>query len=221
MADLTVIKKQVIDLLNAGTYTAGVRTYSATSGDEDFLDEAIARAITEAKYIAGEKVCAAEDSTLKSAFLIADQAITHGAMIPTHYGNILNVKITPFSGATFTIRGARRSAAQIDAYRDNVNSMYDSVAHNAADTGLGATVPSSLAGLYSEENNLFEFTGFSATISYYDFTSTDLANYPASLEVPITHLAVGLLGKDGTVSEKFSEHLNIGLMLLGETVNKK
>ncbi len=222
MADLTTIKKQINAILGTAEDTAGVKQYSAVSGDEDFLDGFIARAIEEAKIIVAERVCQSDNSTLKSVFIQANQSITHGALIPTHYGNIFNVKIVPYSGAgASAIRGQKRSAELISAYRNNFDNVYGQTAHNAADEAFETAIPSQLAGFYSDEHNLFEFTGHTATINFADFTNVALTAYPTSLEVPITHIAVGLLAKDGSVSDKFNEHFNIGLGLLGDVVADK
>ena len=221
MADLTTIKKQVVDLINANPFdTDGVKEYSATSGDEDFLDEAIARAIDEAKIIVAERVCLSDSSTLKSAFVQTNQAITNGAMLPTHYGNIFNIKIVPYDGAE-AVRGERRTPNIISSFRQNPDKIYGQFNHNEEDTTFENPTPSQLAGFYSDDNNQFEFTGYSATINYADFTNIDLEDYPVSLEVPITHVAVGLLAKDGSVSNKFGEHLQIGLSLIGDVVTEK
>lgn len=218
MADIAKITKQVIDLLNANEFNgSGVKQYSVDSGDEDFLDEAIARAIEEAKIIVAERVCLSDNSTLKSAFVQANQAITHGALIPTHYGNIFNVKIVPYSGAE-AMRGQKRTPLIINAFRRNPDNMYGTVAHDEEDSAFEAGTPSQLAGFYSDADNLFEFTGYTATINYADFTNTALTSYPVSLEVPITHIAVGLLAKDGSVSNKFGEHMGIGMALLGDVI---
>jgi hypothetical protein len=222
MADLTKITKQVLDLLNANSYdSGGVKEYSATSGDEDFLDGAVARAIEEAKIIAAERICLSDNSTLKTPFIQSDEDIEHGDLIPIHYGNVFNVKITPYSGATNVIRGQKRTSAQIGDYRSNPDNMYGQIAHDEEDTTFENPTPSQLAGFYSDEHNLFEFTGESATISYADFTNVALSSYPVSLEVPITHIAVGLLAKDGSVSNKFGEHMQIGLGLLGDVIADK
>lgn len=221
MADITKITKQVIDLLNANSYDgSGVKEYGTTSGDEDFLDGAIARAIEEAKIITAERVCLADNSTLKSAFVQANQSINHGSLIPTHYGNIFNVNIVPYSGGT-AMRGERRTSQIINAFRRNPDNIYGQTAHDEEDAGFESGTPSQLAGFYSDDDNLFEFTGYSATINYADFTNVALASYPTSLEVPITHIAVGLLAKDGTVSDKFGEHMGIGMALLGDVIAEK
>jgi hypothetical protein len=221
MADVTKITKQVIDLLNANEFdVSGVKQYSALSEDEDFLDGAIARAIEEAKIIVAERVCLSDNSTLKTPLIQSNQAVTHGALIPIHYGNIFNVKIVPYTGAD-AMRGQKRNANLINSYRRNPDNMYGQIAHNAADTTFDNPTQSQLAGFYSDEHNLFEFTGESATISYADFTNTALTAYPTSLEVPFTHIAVGLLAKDGTVSNKFGEHLGIGMALLGDVIADK
>lgn len=218
MADLTTIKKQVIDLLNANEHSGGAKVYSANSGDEDFLSDAISRAIDEAKTIVAERICKSE-SGLKSAFA-QTQSITNGAQLPTHYGSIFNVKITPFDGASFTLKGQKRHSDLINSYRANPDEVYGEIAHDEEDTNMGDNVPSHLAGFYSDEDNQFEFTGHSATISYFDFTNVNLSSYPTSLEVPITHIAVGLMAKDGTVSDKFNEHMGIGLGLLGDAMKE-
>ncbi len=221
MADLDKIKKQVIDILNANEFDEdGVKQYSATSGDEDFLDGAISRAIEEAKIIAAERVCLSDNSTLKTPFILSNQAITHGSLIPIHYGNIFNIKIVPYSGAD-AIRGQKRTSLIINSFRQNPDNINGQFNHNEEDTSFENPTPSQLSGFYSEEHNLFEFTGESATINYADFTNTALTAYPTSLEVPITHIAVGLLAKDGSVSNKFGEHLQIGLGLLGDVIVEK
>lgn len=219
MADLDKIKKQVIDLLNANEFdVSGVKQYSTTSGDEDFLDESIARAITEAQTIVAERICLSDNSTLKTPFILSNQAITHGSLIPVHYGNVFNIKITPYDGASFTLRGQKRNPELISSYRANPDNIYGEFGHDEEDEANNS--PSQLAGFYSDEHNLFEFTGESATISYADI-NISITNFPTSLEVPITHIAVGLLAKDGSVSNKFGEHMAIGLGLLGDTIADK
>lgn len=218
MAEINKITKQVIDLLNANSYDgSGVKQYSTTSGDEDFLIDAISRAIEEARIIVSEKICLAENSTLKQVFTQSNQAIAHGALIPTHYGQIFNIKIVPYDGAD-PMEGQKRNSSLINSYRRNPDNIYGQTAHDEADESFETPVPSQLAGFYSDDHNLFEFTGDSATISYTDFTNVALASYPVSLEVPITHIAVGVMAKDGTVSDKFGEHLNLGLSLLGDVI---
>lgn len=221
MADVTKIKSQIIALLGIGEKAAGANVYSGNIGDGDWTSGEIDRAIEEAKMIVGEELSRAKNPKLRTAFLQTDQTITNGAPVPNHFGEISKVEIVPYSGATYNLTGKRASAQEIASYRANPNNVHSETNHNASGSIYGKTFPSDLAGKYATDEDIFTFTGFSATITYADPTSVAIASFPVSTEVPITHLAVGILGKDGTVSEKFAEHYQIGMERLGSAMREE
>lgn len=220
MATLATIKTQVIALLSIGTRTNGVKDYSSAIGDGDWTSGQIERGISEAQIIVAEYVCRAKNPSLRGAFLQTDQAITNGASIPNHYGEISNVKIIPYDGAN-ALKGVRESSERVASYIANNGFIHSEVAHNAPEKVYGVEYPASTAGRYAIDEDIFTFTGYSATISYADINGVDLADYPATLEVPITHIAIGLLAQDGTVSEKFGEHMQIGMSILQGVVQNE
>jgi hypothetical protein len=219
MADVVKIKDQIKAILGVSQITAGVKVYSSTVvGDADWLNGEIDRAIVEAQYIVAEAFCRATNPKLRSAFL-QTATPTSGDAIPNHYGEISKIAIVPYSGAA-ALKGVRKSAAEIASYRANISKIHSAVDHNVSEDVFGATYPSCISGQYAIDEDIFTFTGFSATYKYADFSSTALSSYPVSSEVPITHIAIGLLAKDGTISEKFGEHLQIGMSVLNEVATE-
>ncbi len=214
--DLIRVKKQVISLIGANERDAisGLRVYSGNSGDEAFLSAEIDTAISYALLEVMAAVCGTDGSPLRGAF-VTNTAVNHGEPLPQHYGTPGVPKITPFTGATFTISGVRKSVEEISSYRNNPivfgsKRLYSDFNHNQNANGQA----SSLAGYYSIVEGVLYYTGQSAVIplAVFDESSEDLL--PDSVEPTIAALAVGNLAKDGTISEKFSEWFQRGEMQL-------
>lgn len=213
MADVVKIKDQIKAILGISEEAAGVKVYSSTVlGDADWLNGEIDRGIVEAQYIVAEEYCRATNPKLRSAFL-QTATPTSGNPLPNHYGEISKIAVVPYSGGT-ALKAVLKSAAEIASYRANPGSLHSAVAHNASEEIFGNTYPSCISAFYAIDEDIFTFTGFSASFQYADFTGVDLDDYPVSSEVPITHIAVGVLAKDGTISEKFAEHYQIGMNIL-------
>lgn len=183
--DLTVLTKRVVSALNAAT----AATYTTTIAD----DRRSAGEITDAILAADADVCSAICESATNgyrALFMSEVVVTHGQELDEAIGPIGRPLIQPYSGADY-VRGVQRSADDIDSYRANTNSLYDSVAHNV--TG------SSLAGYYDFDpiSRVFSFTGFAAKVSLAVFVKTAACQAPVAYENAVYGIALLSLPKEG------------------------
>lgn len=211
---LDTTKKQAIALLNLSVRdTAGVPAYSTATGDNTYsageLDRAGQSAATEIM-----RAIAETDGHPNRGLFTDPTALTHEGLLPAHLGSIGVPRITPYSGAGYTIIGKRKSVEEISAYRHNPNNMYSTTAHNAA-ASLGGH--SKLAGFYAVDGETFYFTGFSAVSDLANFDESDYVSIPEYYYPTAIALQIANLKKDGDASDIFSyyeKQAMLGLQLI-------
>jgi hypothetical protein len=155
-ADETRVRMRVTEILNL----CAPSTYSTTISDRNKTRNTLA--IADFVVEAGLEICRAiaeRPNEFRSAFLATSSPITaSGDPLPAHIGPLDSVRITPYTGATYTIEGARRDRDRVEAWRLNPSKVYDPKNHN--------TAGSTLAGFYDVWEDKFYFTGESAVIKY-------------------------------------------------------
>lgn len=203
--NLDTCKSQVVSLLNANTRTNGVASYATTVGDLGWLAEEIDTAVDGAAMAVLQAACEGVHPARQG--FIVNTSVTHGSALPLHYGAIGVPVITPYSGASFTLQGVRKSVDDISAYRINESNIYGTVAHNAAN----GTKASQLAGYYAHVNGIFYFTGYSCVVPLAILTRASITSVPDVFEPTIIKLAMGNLAKDGANSDNFSYFGTLGL----------
>jgi hypothetical protein len=205
--DATVIKKQVIAQLGLSVRdSATVPTYSTALGDTTYATEELDRAIASAMTTIMQAICETEGHPLRGLFT-SSTALTHEAQLPTHYGPIGVPRITPYSGATYTIAGKRKSIEEISAYRANPNFFYSLINHNLASGGMH----SKLAGFYAIDGQTFIFTGFSAVSDLANFVEANYTLLPDNRYPMAIDLSIAKLKKDGDISDIFDYYLQQGM----------
>jgi hypothetical protein len=199
MADLERIINHTTALLNAYLrLPSGVPVYGPQVGDSARSNLEIAETCLQAAIKTAQAICESDSHPFRIDFL-DDIALAHGEPVPFHYGDTSVPSITPFAGATFTMRGVRKAFDRIESYRLNRNGAYSSVNHNAAGTGNTA---SPLAGFYDIVNGVFYFTGHQATMKLADFDRDDvIEKLPDAVEPTVIKLACGMSAKEGDTSD--------------------
>jgi hypothetical protein len=178
--DLDIVKKQVISLMGLAVRdSAGAPTYSTAMGDTTYHADELTRACQSAVTRIMQAICETEGHPLRSLFTTTT-TLTHEAQLPEHYGPIGVPRITPYSGAGYTLTGKRKSVEEIQSYRANPNHRYSTVAHNVAKSGA----PSKLAGFYGIDGETFYFTGFGAVSDLAIFQESDCldSRYPLMID---------------------------------------
>lgn len=207
--DKTRIKKHIIDLIGANERNDdGSPKYSAVSGDEGVLIEAVDTALTYALRDIMKTVCQTDGHENRGEF-VADAPVTHGQPLPAHYGSIGIPKITPYEDADFTITGVRKSAEEIDSYRRTLTvkgfgELFE-VPHDQADED---NEPSELAGFYAQVTGDFYFSGFSCVVPMANFADSDYTKLLDSFEPVAMKRVFGYLRKDGMISDIFGDYWN-------------
>jgi hypothetical protein len=204
---LDTAKKQVIANMNLSVRDSAtnVPTYSTALGDTSYSGDEITRACQSAATLVMQAICETDGHGERGLF-VTETALTHGAVLPIHYGSIGVPRITPFENAGYTIVGKRKSIEEISAYRHNPNYFYSLTNHNLAN---GAN-PSKLAGFYAIDNNVFYFTGFSAVSDLATFTESSYTLLPDNRYPLVIDLSISKLKKDGDLSDIFSYYESQG-----------
>jgi len=202
----------VTALLNAAVRTtAGLPQYTANVGDNSRSAEEITETVMQCSMMVATTLCETDSHPWRVAFL-ENTTLVQAEPLPFHHGSTSIPDIKPYFGSVYLIRGVRKSYAQIEAYRQNINFVYSPINHNAAGP---AQVPaptsgdpnttltfSPLAGFYDIVNGIFYFTGYEAYMKLAKFTRTDvLAKLPEAIEPTIIKLSLGMSAKDGDSSD--------------------
>jgi hypothetical protein len=196
------VQSQVIAILGLASRNTGtnVPVYDSTTlGDQTYALNEIARSVTSAGTRIMEAICQTEGHEHRSLFTTS-VVLTHGAVIPPHYGPIGVPEITPYSGATYTIKGKLKSVEEVVAYRNNVNLRFSKIPHNLA----SGSSHSKLAGFYALDNDNVYFTGNSAVSMLANFAEANSNLLPDSYHPLAIDLAIAGLKKDGDVSDIFA-----------------
>lgn len=188
--DLTVVQKRATAILGAATQNAdGSATYVTTVADDRRHATDIADSATEAVLMIIQAICETPGDGNRAEFMTDSASIPHRGEIPAHYGPIGIPKIQRYAGQDF-IAGHQRSAEDIESMRENVQSLYDSVAHNAAGSSLG--------GYFDVRDNLLFYTGLDAKVPIATFVRADAATKcPDAHEGLAVALTVMLQLKEG------------------------
>jgi hypothetical protein len=188
---LSVVKPQIISLLNAGDAGASVPA-------DDAFDNAT---IEEAAFQGDEQVVVAVASTVRhfarTDLLALSADIPHGSKLPSHVGHAGDVLIKRWTSDAEYRRGTPATVTQIERYRANTGTapmnVYGKLPHDAPN--------SALAGYYhvSEESFLY-YTGASAKVYLVTYARTSALQSPAVYTSAVVAYALGFLfqkeGKD-------------------------
>ena len=207
--NLDVVKKQVIAALNlAARDSLNIPQYTETvaGGDTAYADEEVGRACQSAVTDIMRTICETDGHSHRPLFENST-ALTHGSVLPPHIGSPGVPRITPYSGATFTITGKRKSIEEISAYRANPNNFYSLIAHDANNGGM----PSKLSGYYAidQATKVIYFTGSSAVADLANFQESDYELLPDLYYPDAINLAIKHLMKDGAASDIFTYHAQL------------
>jgi hypothetical protein len=220
--DLDIPKTQAIALLGLAVRdTSGLPTYSTALGDNTYATEEIDRAAQDGVTDIMRAICETDGHGDRYLFT-ASTALTHGEALPAHIGSIGVPRITPFSGATFTIVGKRASIEEISAWRQNLNDRYSLTAHDQSNNGA----QSKLAGKYAIDAapKVIYFTGFSAEADITNFAEEDYELLPDRFYSLTAQLLIAHLRKDGDVSDIFSDNVQMGTaglaMIRGQQIDQ-
>lgn len=187
--------------------TDGTPTYSTALGDSSYADAEIDRAIQSAITTIMQAICESEGHPLRSLFT-SPATLTNESQMPKHFGPIGVPRITPYSGATYTLAGKRKSIEEISAYRANPNNYYCETDHDQEGVD---NFHSKLAGFYAIDGQLFAFTGFSAVADLADFDEADYTVLPDTRYPIAIDLSIAKLKKDGDVSDIFDYYMQQGM----------
>jgi hypothetical protein len=207
-SDNTVLLQVIATLGLNVRDTAGVPTYSTSLGDSTYSPSELNRGVSSAGSQIMQAICETEGHPLRGPF-VSEITLTHETPLVLHYGPTSVPKITPYSGAAYTLRGKRKSIEEIASYRANVNDRYSATAHNAQDATTGSH--SKLAGFYAFDNDTPHFTGFSAVADIATFVESDTTKLPEGLHWLGIALAIANLKKDGDISDIFTSNERMGV----------
>lgn len=188
VADLTITKRQVIQLLNADT--SGVDVTSATDDRFNaplFIPESIFEADEDVFTACAESI----GHWARADMLTLSSDLSNGDVIPTHIGDLGRVVIKRSSGETIYYPATTvASAEEITRYRENDSNSYGLLAHDASG--------SAIAGLFHiTEEDLIFFTGYRAKVWLITYTRTAALQSPAIYTAAIVCGAVARLLKEG------------------------
>lgn len=201
-----IVKKAVIATLNLSVRdSGGTPAYTTALGDKAYASEEIDRAILSATTTIMQAICETPGHPLRSLFTTAT-ALTNAAQLPRHYGPIGQPRITPFSGAGYTLAGTMKSPEQVLSYRLNPDNLYSDIDHDQPD----GDVSSKLAGYYAIDGTTFYFTGYSCVSDLADFTESSYTLLPDTKYPLAIDLAIAKLVKDGNVSDIFDKYMQMG-----------
>lgn len=187
VSQATVLKR-VTELLNAcaaGTYSATVVSYNLSRNATALSDTS-----AEAALMIGRAIITNPEHVHRNVFVSGSPtSLTHGAELPDMAGQPSLVEIEPYTSAGFTT-GQLRDVQQIESYRSNPNSLYDSIAHS--------TQGSLLAGFYAISNGRIYFTGLNARAYFPVLTTAGVVSLiPDEYENTWVALTMGLSIKEG------------------------
>lgn len=184
-ADQTRVKKRIMEVLNIsapGAYDGAVNTRIKNRNSA-----AIDDVVTETGLII-LRFLATHPNEYRSQFIVP-VALTHLQLLPEHQGLPAYVEIQRYNGAPWR-DGDRRDYRKVDSYRQNINNIYDDLAHDAA----GAKY----SGLYDIWEQRFHFTGFAARAGLAQALRTDVpTKVPAMFENTWIRLGIGEMDKAG------------------------
>lgn len=187
-ADETTVRQRVTEILNAcapGTFSSTIAT--------NYLDRnasAIQEAVREAALMIARAICSNPNHVHRGVYVSGTPtALTHGGELPDMAGEGDLVEIQPVAAGSYIV-GTPRTAQEIDSYRSNVSSLYNSVGHTTAN--------SPLAGYYNISQGRIRFTGNAAQMYHPTISrSTASSLVPDEYEDTWVKLSVGLCLKEG------------------------
>src|SRR5688572_29090932 len=105
MFDAEIVTSQVIALLGLAARDEGGTpqyTSSVINGDQTYADQEIERAASSGMTAIMKAICETDGHHHRGLFETST-ALTHGSVIPAHFGSPGVPRITPYSGCTYTI----------------------------------------------------------------------------------------------------------------------
>lgn len=183
-----IVLKRVFEILNASA--AGQFTDTVDSNNYQRVKEDLEEATREGAMLIARAILSNPSHVHRNLFISSTAtALTHGGELPDMAGENDLIEIKPHSAGSFAV-GQRRDVQEIQSYRDNPSSIYDSVAHNASG--------SRLSGYYAFYNGRFYFTGDSAQGYFPSISRTNvMTSIPDEYESTWVALSVGLTPKEG------------------------
>lgn len=203
--DLDICTKQTIALLGLAVRDgSGTPEYSTSLGDSSYASEELDRAAQSAATEIIRAIVETDGHGHRYLFT-TPTVLTHEGQLPEHYGSIGVPRITPYSGAAYTLVGKRKSVEEISAYRANPNNYYCATDHDQESDNFH----SKLAGFYAIEGQTFYFTGFSAVADLAKFIESNYTVLPDAYYPLATALQIANLKKDGDVSDIFTYYAQL------------
>jgi hypothetical protein len=151
-ASEVTVTKMVTEALNASQ--AGVFSASIDPNNYDRVAEAITEAVRQAALMIARAVIVNPQHVHRNLFVSATPtAITNDSELPDMAGDLGVIEIKHFATDTFH-PGQVRDIQQIDSFRNDIERIYDDVAHNER--------YSILSGYYGTQNGRVRFTGHEA-----------------------------------------------------------
>lgn len=176
--------------------------FNDTVSDDRFIQEEIRRALIETESELVRDICEANHPK-RAAFLAWSSDLAHGDTLPEHIGAVEAVQIKKHSGASGFEPAERTTRENIRLWRENYNSVFDTIAHNASG--------SNLSGYFNITNETIYFTGHAAQVKICTFTpdySTPAHKISDEFEGALVAGAIPKLTKVGVPSELANMYLN-------------
>jgi hypothetical protein len=202
-ADYTTVKKRITETLRAcidGTFVTVIDPANFTRNAD-----AIVEAAREGAMLVAKAIVANANHVHRGLFMSASPtSLTHGAELPDMAGEACLIEIKPYSAGSFKT-GILKPVSTIDAFRENVSSVYDAIAHDTSGSTLG--------GYYAVANGRVYFTGYAAQAYFPTIDrSTVTGLIPDEYEGVWTALGIGMAAKKDTGTEAIaSYYMNYGL----------
>lgn len=158
ISDIDKVGARVVWAIGARDESA---VFDRTTTDDRFDDEEIERALIETESEILRDI-AESYHPYRTDFLEWSSVLANGETIPKHFGNLEEVEILPYTGATEYITGQSESRENIRLWRENHNNRFDALNHNV--------FGSSLTGYFCLTNQTLEFTGVQARVRIFSYT---------------------------------------------------
>jgi hypothetical protein len=190
-ADLTKVTARVLWIIGAQS-----ASFNDVVSDDRFVQEEVKRAVVEAEEEVARIIC--EISHPQRVTFLTSSSVAHSSVIPQHIGPIERVVITRWTGDS-GVDGEKTSRDNILRWRQNLNNIFGTLAHNATN--------SPLAGYYNITDDVLYFTGQSAVVHYCNYTPNFTSlQIDASFEHMLVPGAVVRLNKIGVPQELISSY---------------
>lgn len=201
-ADQTTVLRRITEILNvcaAGTFS---ETVAAINLDRNAT--AISEAAREGAMMIARAIVSNPAHVHRNAFVSGTATtLTHQGELPDMAGEMDLVQIQPYNGAGWQT-AIPRDVQQIESFRLNPSSIYDTIAHDTTGSRLG--------GYYAIANGRFYFTGYAAR-GYFPVIARDTVTglIPDEYEDVWVKISTGLTLKEGdNMGDIASFYMNLG-----------